>query len=433
MLLALLSALSCATPAAADLAGYVNPFNGTAEGAKDFGTGGGAGNTFPGPVMPFGMMQLSPDTAPGTSNAGGGYAYGDTKLRGFSVRRLSGAGCPNGGDFTILPTTQPITSSPVDGQSTSFSAGLLPTFAHSSEHAAPGRYGVVLDPGTPRAIGATLTAATRSGIERFEFPAGSAQTVLLNGTGGRTGATAGELHIDPARRQITAAVTTGGFCYLPGRYRIYLVARFSRPFKAVGTWRKPGAQPRQHGRERQFGRQPCRPARPRPGAAGPGGAEHLDDPSTARCPAARAPTAQTGAYVTFDPAAARTVDVRVGMSFVSVDEARRNLAAEVARRAVRNGRRGHARTAWNRALGAIAVHGGLLTDRQTFYSMLYHALTSPTTFSDADGSYAGMDGAVHHARGHTQYADFSGWDVYRSQMPLLALIAPRVPPTSPAR
>src|SRR3954465_6015881 len=95
---------SAAEPPAA----YVNPFNGTASGAPDFGTGGGAGNTFPGPVLPFGMIQWSPDTSSGTHNAGGGYAYGDKKLLGFSVRRLSGAGCPNGGDFDFLPTTKAI-------------------------------------------------------------------------------------------------------------------------------------------------------------------------------------------------------------------------------------------------------------------------------------------------------------------------------------
>src|SRR4051812_12119031 len=85
-----------ATPAGpAAPASYVNPFNGTLPGAPDFGTGGGAGNTFPGPALPFGMIQWSPDTSPSSTNVGGGYAYGDTKIRGFSVRRLSGAGCAN--------------------------------------------------------------------------------------------------------------------------------------------------------------------------------------------------------------------------------------------------------------------------------------------------------------------------------------------------
>ncbi|HEU4979243.1 MAG TPA: GH92 family glycosyl hydrolase, partial [Solirubrobacteraceae bacterium] len=424
--LVLLAALAWAAPAGADLSAYVNPFNGTAEGAKDFGTGGGAGNTFPGPVMPFGMMQLSPDTSPGTKNAGGSYAYGDTRLRGFSVRRLSGAGCPSGGDFTVLPTTRPIVSSPVDSQSTSFTASLLPSFAHTSEAASPGRYSVALDPGTPREIDAALTAATRSGIERFAFPAGSAQTVLLNATGGRTGASAGEVHIDPAQREITAAVTTGAFCYLPSRYRIYLVARFSRPFEALGTWQRQTLSPGSTDASDGSAGNPGGLVDPGPAQRIPTGVNALTYLLNSEALGSQSvPTAQTGAYVTFDPAGGRSVEVRVGMSFVSAEEAQRNLDAEVAARPFRTVARA-ARAAWDRALAAIVVRGGLRADRETFYSMLYHALTSPTTFSDADGSYVGMDGTVHRAEGYTQYADFSGWDVYRSQMPLLALIEPRV-------
>lgn len=123
--------------AAPDPARYVNSFNGTRPGAPDFGTGGGAGNTFPGPVVPFGMMQWGPDTSPGSANAGGGYAYDDARVRGFSVRRLTGAGCANEGDFPFLPTTTPITSSPVKPLSTEFRDALLPSFSHRDEAASP--------------------------------------------------------------------------------------------------------------------------------------------------------------------------------------------------------------------------------------------------------------------------------------------------------
>src|SRR5437870_9549443 len=109
--LALTIACSMATEVTAspDLASYVNPFNGTQPGAPDFGTGGGAGNTFPGPVVPLGMIQWGPDTMPSLSNVGGGYAYDDTRIRGFSLRRLSGAGCANEGDVPFMPTTTPVT------------------------------------------------------------------------------------------------------------------------------------------------------------------------------------------------------------------------------------------------------------------------------------------------------------------------------------
>src|SRR5205807_4762979 len=91
----------------------VNPFVGTAVGAKDQGTGGGAGNTFPGPVVPGGMIQLSPATRPSLDNIGGGYPYADSQIRGFSLRPMSGSGCPNYSDIPFTPTTAPITGSPV--------------------------------------------------------------------------------------------------------------------------------------------------------------------------------------------------------------------------------------------------------------------------------------------------------------------------------
>src|SRR5437660_4228383 len=129
--LALTIACAVMTNAAAapDLASYVNPFNGTQPGAPDFGTGGGAGNTFPGPVVPFGMVQWGPDTSPSSNNVGGGYAYDDSRIRGFSLRRLSGAGCANEGDVPFLPTTKLITRSPVDPLSTEFDSSFLPSFS----------------------------------------------------------------------------------------------------------------------------------------------------------------------------------------------------------------------------------------------------------------------------------------------------------------
>src|SRR3954464_3196844 len=127
---------------------YVNPCNGTEPGAPDFGTGGGAGNTFPGPVVPFGMIQWGPDTSPSSDNAGGGYAYGDTRIRGFSVRRLSGACCANEGDFPLMPTTAPVTASPVAPLSSEFSDAFVPSFSHGVEAAEPGYYRVGLNPDT---------------------------------------------------------------------------------------------------------------------------------------------------------------------------------------------------------------------------------------------------------------------------------------------
>src|SRR3989454_9626795 len=219
-----------------DEASYVDPFSGTQPGAPDFGTGGGAGNTFPGPVVPFGMMQWGPDTTPSSQNVGGGYAYNDTRIRGFSTRRLTGAGCANGGDVPVMPTTMPVAGSPVKPMSTDFSDAFVPAFTHADEAATPGHYRVGLNPGTANRIQAELTATARAGIARFAYPQTRAATLLINATGSRTGNSGGSVHVEPARREVTGDAASGGFCFAANKYRLFFVARFSRAFDAYGTW-----------------------------------------------------------------------------------------------------------------------------------------------------------------------------------------------------
>jgi len=407
--------------AATDLARYVNPFNGTQPGARDFGTGGGAGNTFPGPAVPFGMIQWGPDTSPSSANVGGGYAYDDSKIRGFSVRRLSGAGCANEGDFPFMPTTTRVTGSPVKPLSTEFADAYVPSFSHRDEAARPGYYRVGLNPRSSRRIGTELTATTRSGIAGFTFPATQSASVLINATGSRNGASAGSVRIDPARREVTGFASTGGFCLEPNRHKVYFAARFGRPFAAYGTWtRQVLARGSTSARDSALSDPLAQNGVTGPLGYGPAALSTFGPFAFG----GNGPTAQTGAYASFDTTRDRRLEVRVGISFVSVDAARRNLDAELGGRDFHSVREA-ARRRWNRMLSTIQVKGGLAADRRTFYSVLYHALISPSTFSDVDGRYEGMDGRVHEAHGYTQYADFSGWDVYRSQMPLLALIAPQ--------
>lgn len=132
----------------------------------------------------------------------------------------------------------------------------------------------------------------------------------------------------------------------------------------------------------------------------------------------------SGAWVSFDTRKHATVRMKVGLSYVSADEARANLAREnrgwsVSRVA------GATRAEWNRLLGRIRIGGGTHAQQVQFYTALYHAMLEPSTFSDADGRYLGFDGAVHRtSHGQVQYANFSGWDVYRSEIPLLAMLVP---------
>jgi predicted alpha-1,2-mannosidase len=391
---------------AAQLARLVDVFTGTEAGGGDFQTGGGAGNTFPGAVVPFGMLAWSPDTVPGKVNHPGGYSWGDQQLRGFSLTHVNGAGCGTHLDFPILPTSAPVTKSPAVAGSYDVDPAFVPSFTHDRERAEPGFYGVDLDPGTPREIGVGLAATTRAGLGRFEFPRTQTASVLVNAGGSSMANGLATFTVDPGRREISGAVESGQFCYHLNRYTIYFAAEFDRPFDAWGTWRKQ--------------------------ALAPGGTDtadqaampfHLRPISAAPFATSASNGAQAGAWVTFDARADRIVRMRVAVSYVSVENARDNLRREQPDWDFGRARR-HARGEWNRALGTVRVRGGSAADQRTFYTMLYHALLGPTVFSDANGEYMGMDGVVRSAGGRVQYTTFSGWDVYRSQIPLLALLLP---------
>jgi predicted alpha-1,2-mannosidase len=405
---ALLAMASPAARAAPELTHYVNPFNGTDAGAADFGTGGGAGNTYPGATLPFGMLNWSPDSTPSLVNSPGGYSYPDTELRGFSLTHLSGAGCPVYQDIPILPTTTPITGSPVAPASTEWQPQFVPSFSHADEDAEPGYYRVRLDPGTPDAIESKLTVTTRSGLGHFEFPGTDRATMLINPGGSGFANSAAQVDIDPTGREVTGFADGGQFCVNRNTYRVYFAARFDRAFDEFGTWRKQLLQP---GSTSSSDTAPVA-LNYEPNPYGP---ESLPgNPSS---------TAQAGAYLTFDARENQTVRVKVAISYVSADAARRNLDAEN-RDWDFDAMRIAARSTWNRLLNRARVSGGSLPRLRTYYTALYHALLAPRTFSDADGTYMGMDGQPHSQRDRTQYADFSGWDIYRTQIPLLALISP---------
>ncbi|MET0558509.1 MAG: GH92 family glycosyl hydrolase [Solirubrobacterales bacterium] len=389
LLIALLALAALAAPAGgADLAGRVHPFAGTRPGPHTVG----GGHNFPGATMPFGMVQLGPDTAPSAPHSGG-YDYRDNHISGFSLTHLNGAGCALYGDFPLLPTTEPLTSSPaaaggrLDGQ-------FEPGFSHAEESAGPGSYSVRLNPARGAVIDVALAATTRTGIASFTFPRNPHASVLVDAGGSAQPDDLAAVAIDPNRREISGTASSGLFCGQRPRYRVYFAAVFSRPFERFGTWDRDALDP---------------------------GGEAAED--TQQPTANPRSTAQAGAYATFDTRRRRQVTVRVGISFVSVEGARRNLAAEAEGRGYGSIATA-ARRSWQQALGRVRVAGGPTRQLDTFYTALYHALLAPRTFSDVGGAYIGMDGIIHHARGYTQYADFSGWDTYRTQTQLLALLVP---------
>ncbi len=349
-----------------DAAALVHPLDGTGTGPVSPGTVG----EFPGADVPFGMLQWSPDTSPDSEQSGGGYAYADSHINGFSLSHLSGTGCPSYQDVPILPTVGPVATSPT---------ATLDTFSHAEEHASPGRYAVELGPAP---IGVTLADTTRTGIGALDFPSSTESHVLFKVADSANPTSAARVRI-VGEDTVEGQVTSGGFCGTGSNYTVHFEARFDRPFAAAGTWDATGATTAQE----------C---------------------SGTSC----------GAYVTFDTTTQHAVLLKVGLSFVSIADAGRNLAAEnpgwsVARVA------DQAATEWNALLGRISVRGSTATDQHTFYTALYHSLLFPNVVSDVNGDYAGFDGRVHTARvGHEEYANFSEWDIYRSEVQLESLLAP---------
>lgn len=400
-------------PAAAAGAASVDTRIGTQEGAPDFGTGGGAGATYPGAVAPFGMVQLSPDTAPGIDNPAGGYSYVDHQIKGFSLTHLSGAGCAGLSDVPLLPTTHTIDTAPSLKGSYDVNPRYVANYTHKGEVARPGDYRVTLNPGRS-AIRTELTARSRAGALRATFPATARRaSIVVNAGGSAMGNTLSDLRVDARRREISGTVASGGFCYARDRYTLHFVVRFDRAFAASGTWK--GATLHRGARSVHDA------VADRPGplllqykriGGGPKAVKGNPTKGT-----------QAGAYATFALGHARAVTAKVAISLVSVDGARRNLAADGTRSFA--AMRAAAVRTWAQRLGRLRVSGGAAADRTMFDTSLYHAQVMPNVVSDADGRYMGEDGRVHRAAGFSKYSNISGWDTYRSQLPLMAMVAPR--------
>ncbi len=351
----------------ADPAVLVHPLDGTATGPVSPGTIG----EFPGADLPFGMIQWSPDTSPNTVQAGGGYAYDDSEISGFSLTHLSGTGCPSYQDVPILPTVGAITSP----------AAAVAQFSHRQEHASPGRYHVELGGQSP--ISVSLAVTTRSGVSSFDFPPGTQSNVLFKVADSTNPVTAASVQV-VGRNEVEGQVSSGQFCGTGTSYTLHFAALFDRPFSSAGTWSS--------------------------SATTSGSAEC----SGTAC----------GSFVTFDTTRERQVLMKVGISFVSTQDALQNLRTEdpgwsVPR--VSAQAQGH----WNALLGRIAVRGGTMAQEHTFETALYHSLLFPNVVSDVNGKYAGTDGKVHAADHREEYANFSEWDIYRSEVQLESLLAPR--------
>jgi predicted alpha-1,2-mannosidase len=341
---------------------------------------GGHGHTYPGATLPFGMVQLSPDTDVERWDACSGYHRTDTSIMGFSHTHLSGTGIGDMLDVLVVPTRGKVQLTP--GTLADPDAGYRQRF--SAEHAEPGYYRVTLESG----VRAELTATERTGIQRHVFPAGAGH-ILVNLSHLVLDKTDKGVLIDDASLNIDE---TG---MLTGSRRVFRWAKGRRIHFAMQLSRKPD----------------------RIVFYGDGDAPQAEG---ARGVAGR----RVKAVLHYDDASAAPIVIRTGISAVDVAGARKNLATE-ARHWDFDRYRADASKSWAPALAAVSVEGGTPAQRTIMASALYHAQLAPTLFSDVDGRYVGLDRKVHSVTGEDRaYSSYSMWDTYRALHPLLTLIEP---------
>ena len=362
----------------------VDPFIGT----------GGEGHTFPGAVVPFGMVQLSPDTQLKQRKEGygwaAGYRYDDSTIFGFSHTHFSGTGHSDLGDFLVMPIAGDVKLEPGDPRQPG--SGYFSRFSHKDEVARPGYYAVTLD---DYAVRAELAASERVGWHRYTFASGKPAHVLVDLRPSMYDY-AGK--VSWARLRVRDDGTVTGFRetrgWAPGR-QLYVAMRFSQAPTGHAL----------HNLENDV---------PYKGFA----------PPAANTPERRAQVEGRAVVGVLDFAvpAGKTLLAKVSISPVSEESALANLDQEAP------GWDFDAATAaagaqWAQALGVFDVEAPGDT-RKAFFTALYHAMMGPSLFMDTDGRYRGPDNAVHRAEGFTHYSTFSLWDTYRALHPLLTLVQP---------
>lgn len=316
-----------------------------------------AGYTFPGAMLPFGMVQFTPT-----------FFHPN---KGFVINQMSGAGCEHMGNLPLLPLGGEITSSPKDMM------GFKPEFKVKNAYA--GFYEAVNKDG----INSALAVTTRTGIGQFDFPAANAKGSFIIGTG-LNATTMKEASVKITSNKSFEGFADGGsFCGTAVSYRIYFAAQFDTEAVAVGTW--DGDQLKKGNKQET--------------------------------------KSGTGVYFTFNTAGGKTVKYKVGVSYVSLANAKENLKAENAGWDFDKVKKS-AIAAWNKQLGKIEVAGGTEDRAAQFYSHLYRTFGHPNVFNDVNGQYVGGDNQVHQAKGFNYYTAFSNWDTYRTQTQLISMLAP---------
>ena len=387
----------------------------------------GEGKTFPGPTTPFGMVQLSPDTITGGDQGppayswigdnGPGYSYEQTTIEGFSFTHMSGVGAYGDlGNLQVMPTTGAMkldsgrTDHPLEGWRSPYN--------HANEHVEANYYAVTLE---RYGIRAELAAAPHAGIIQFGFPPKNTARIQLN-LARRIGGSSTRQYVEVVGERavegwMRCASAGGGWENGKGQvsYTVYFRMEFSKPLDRFGVWKidvPDDVFPVQGGLATAY--------------------FYTDEYQklVQRGIVLAGCRQQEGGHIGFfaEFLSLQTDEkllVKSGISFVSIDGARKNLEHDIPGwdfDEVRLTGRSH----WDRALGAIDIEGATEDQQKIFYTAMYHAMIDPRAISDVDGNYTGADGHAHAATEYTPRTVFSGWDVFRGEFPLLTLLNPEI-------
>lgn len=368
-------------------ADYVNPFIGT----SNFGA------TYPGPIAPRGMASISPFNVAGSQNLplekdsrwlSNPYVYENTFLTGFSQVNLSGVGCPDLGVLLLMPTMGSLETNHLKYGST-----------YSEEIAKTAYYSSRID---KYDIKAEFTASKRVGVSRFTFPKGESN-ILLNLGLGLTNEQGAMVKV-VSSSEIEGMRSVGSFCYNnpEAAYPVYFVAKFSKPAKKFGVWKKPS---KYEGVEAQW--------------MAYNGKTRLMNASTKMVVGD-----SIGTYFSYKFDKIETVEVKIGISYVSIENARENLEQETANKTFNDVYK-ETYNEWNKLLSRIKVEGGSKDDKTVFYTALYHTLIHPNTLNDFNGEYPEIKTGKIGKTDGTRYTVFSLWDTYRNVHQLISLVYPQ--------
>lgn len=373
-----------------DLVQFVDPMIGTAK----------MGHTYPGATVPFGSVQLSPDTDtipyavdgrynPEVYKYCAGYQYDDPTLVGFSHTHFSGTGHSDLGDFLIMPTTGELKLNP--GTENNPDSGYRSRFSHEREQASPGYYKVLLEDYN---IEAEMTASTRVGMHRYTFSQKEETHVILD-------LMSGIYNYDD--KNVWTFVRVENDTLITGFKQTNGWARTRKVFFAM-SFDKPI---RNYGRAR-YDKQPYN-----------GFWDKFDQDKNFPEVAGE----KIRMYFDFDMKAKEKLQIKLAISPVSSEGALKNMKAEIPHWNFDKVKE-NARNQWNQELNKVVVEVENDAEKTNFYTAMYHAFLGPTEYMDVDGKYRGLDMNIHEAEDFTNYTSFSLWDTYRALHPLFNILQP---------